>query len=209
MSADLHSHQLDHGARVSLCDSILRTRTSIDYAELDPAIHGLSGRWKSDGKPGDTKLRFTYSGGTSETAWFAASVDPPGYTDGGGTVAAAANASRSCGILPAWRRSIPLPTAVAGQPPRALPREGVIASDRVNPCSSTDYAAGQFYVSTNGGVSFSATAATGLPAYRATRCKHQSCAWNRRRCLARGRQHCQRRLRHVAFDQLAAPVLPN
>jgi hypothetical protein len=44
-----------------------------------------------------------------------------------------------------------------------VPAGGIIASDRVNPLKFYDYAAGQFYVSTNGGVSFTATAATGLP----------------------------------------------
>jgi hypothetical protein len=44
-----------------------------------------------------------------------------------------------------------------------LPAGGKIISDRVNPLQFYDYAAGQFYVSTNGGVSFTATPATGLP----------------------------------------------
>jgi len=44
-----------------------------------------------------------------------------------------------------------------------LPNGGRVVSDRVNPLKFYDFANGAFYVSTNGGASFTATGATGLP----------------------------------------------
>ena len=139
------------------------TRTSIDYAELSPQFLVLVGNGSPTASPPTTSSAFTFSGGTSETAWFAGSVDPPGYTGrrrhcrrGGGR--------ESSRLEPCWHGSVLLHhngsswTASTG-----VPAGGIIASDRVNPLKFYDYAAGQFYVSTNGGVSFTATAATGLP----------------------------------------------
>jgi len=141
------------------------TRTGIDYAELSPQFLVLVGNGNPSGSPPTTSSAFTFSGGTTETGWFAGSADPPGYTGaGGGTIAAAADASRvvwnPAGMVPFYSTTNGSSwTAATG-----VPAGGIIASDRVNPLQFYDYAAGQFYVSTNGGVSFTATAATGLPA---------------------------------------------
>ena len=141
------------------------TRTSIDYAELTPQFLVLVGNGNPSASPPTTSSAFTFSGGTSETAWFAGSADPPGYTGGGGgTVAAAADASRvvwnPAGMVPFFSTS----NGSSWTASTGVPAGGIVASDRVNPLKFYDYAAGQFYVSTNGGVSFTATAATGLPA---------------------------------------------
>jgi xyloglucan-specific exo-beta-1,4-glucanase len=141
------------------------TRTSIDYAELSPQFMVLVGDGSPTASPVITSSAFTYSGGTSETAWFAGSVDPPGYsTNGGGTVAAAADASRVVWNPTGMEAFYSTTNGSSWTASTGLPAGGIIASDRVNPLQFYDYAGGQFYVSTNGGVSFSATAATGLPA---------------------------------------------
>jgi len=141
------------------------TRTSIDYAELSPQFMVLVGDGSPTASPAITSSAFTYSGGTSETAWFAGTVDPPGYsTNGGGTVAAAADASRVVWNPTGMSAFYSTANGSSWTASTGLPSGGIIASDRVNPLQFYDYAAGQFYVSTNGGVSFAATAATGLPA---------------------------------------------
>ena len=48
------------------------------------------------------------------------------------------------------------------RPPASRPN-AIVESDRVNPKKFYGFSAGTFYVSTNGGASFTATAATGLP----------------------------------------------
>ena len=141
------------------------TRTSIDYAELSPQFMVLVGDGSPTASPAITSSAFTYSGGTSETAWFAGSVDPPGYsTNGGGTVAAAADASRVVWNPTGMGAFYSTTNGSSWTASTGLPAGGIVASDRVNPLQFYDYEGGQFYVSTNGGVSFAATVATGLPA---------------------------------------------
>ena len=140
------------------------TRTAIDFAQLNPMDMVIVGVGSPTASPVVTSSAFTTSGGTSETSWFAGSVDPAGMTAGGGTVAMAANASSVVWVPPSM---LPFRSTTYGSSWTAstgAPAGGVIASDRVNPLFYYYYGAGQFYVSTNGGVSFTATAATGLPA---------------------------------------------
>jgi len=141
------------------------TRTSIDYAELSPSFMAMVGNGSPTANPPITSSAFTFSSGTSATAWFAGSVDPPGYsTNGGGTIAAAADASRVVWNPTGMGAFYSTTTGSSWTASTGLPAGGKIISDRVNPLQFYDYAAGQFYVSTNGGVSFTATPATGLPA---------------------------------------------
>ena len=140
------------------------TYGAIDFAALDPMTMVIAGNGNNTASPPTHSTGWTTSGGTSETAWFAASADPAGYTDGGyGTIAMAANAASvvwaPTGMAPFYTTTYGASwTASSG-----APAGGVIASDRVNPLYFYYYAAGQFYVSTNGGQSFTATAATGMP----------------------------------------------
>jgi hypothetical protein len=46
-----------------------------------------------------------------------------------------------------------------------VPANAIVAADRVNPMTFYAYSNGTFHVSTNGGASFTATAAAGLPAW--------------------------------------------
>jgi hypothetical protein len=140
------------------------TRTSIDYAELSPTFMAMVGDGTPTSSPVLTSSAFTYSAGTTEDAWYAGSVDPPGYTTGnGGTIAAAADASRVVWNPGGMSAFYSTTTGSSWTASTGLPAGGIVISDRVNPLEFYDYAAGQFYVSVNGGVSFTTTAATGLP----------------------------------------------
>ncbi|WP_089205192.1 cellulose binding domain-containing protein [Streptosporangium subroseum] len=133
--------------------------TSLDYAETNPAVMVRSGNFADADRPNDSHVAFSTDGGAN---WFQGGE--PGGINEGGTVAAAADGSRfvwapkgvgvhySVGFGNTW-------TASTG-----LPAGAVVESDRVNAGKFYGFNAGTFYASTNGGVSFTATAATGLPA---------------------------------------------
>ena len=133
--------------------------TSLDFAELDPAVLVRAGSFTDADRPGDSHVAFSTDGGAN---WFQGTE--PGGVNEGGTVAAAANGSRfvwaprgqpvhySVGFGSSWSVSAGIPT------------EAVVESDRVNPSKFYGLSGGRFYVSTNGGTSFTASAATGLPA---------------------------------------------
>ena len=139
----------------------LSSGDSVDYAELQPATIIRTGDVDKTQSSNANVYRFAFStnGGSS---WFQASAEPPGVTGGGqGAVAADASSAlwspKGTGVYytttygSSW-------TASTG-----IPAGAVIASDRVNPKVYYGYSAGTFYVSTNGGASFTASAATGLP----------------------------------------------
>jgi xyloglucan-specific exo-beta-1,4-glucanase len=132
---------------------------SVDYAELSPSTIVRSGDIDKTANPNVNRVGFSTNGGSN---WFQASSEPSGVT-GGGKVAEAADASSTL-----WS---PAGTGVyytttygsSWTASTGIPAGAVIASDRVNPKVYYGYSAGTFYVSTNGGASFAATAATGLP----------------------------------------------
>jgi photosystem II stability/assembly factor-like uncharacterized protein len=135
------------------------TNTSIDYAELSPSAMFRAGN--GDTVNCEKSAAFSTNGGSS---WTVVTSQPAGLT-GGGTVAVAATGGGRVVWSPAgvgvyyttangktW-------TASTG-----IPAGAVVESDRVNGNKFYGFLNGTFYVSTNGGASFSATAATGLPA---------------------------------------------
>jgi photosystem II stability/assembly factor-like uncharacterized protein len=129
------------------------TTTSIDFAESRPDTVVRVGNL--DAGP---RIAFSTDNGAN---WFAGQ-EPSGVT-GGGTVAAAADGSRfvwspdgtgvhtASGFGSSW-------TAATG-----IPAGAVVESDRVDPKTFYGFKAGAFYVSSDGGASFTAKA-TGLPA---------------------------------------------
>jgi hypothetical protein len=139
----------------------LSSGDSIDYAELSPSTIVRSGDIDKtqSANANVNRVGFSTNGGSS---WFQASTEPPNVT-GGGQVAIAADASsvlwspKGTGVYysttygSSW-------TASTG-----IPAGAVIASDRVNPKRYYGYSGGTFYVSNDGGATFTATAATGLP----------------------------------------------
>lgn len=136
----------------------LTSSTAIDYAETSPSVVVRVGNTAS----GSTEKHIGYS--TDDGAdWFAPSSEPAGVT-GGGTVALAADGSatvwspagagvfHSTGYGNSWTASTGIPTGAT------------VSSDRSDPKTFYGFSAGVFYVSTDAGASFTASAATGLPA---------------------------------------------
>ncbi|WP_318152551.1 X2-like carbohydrate binding domain-containing protein [Paenibacillus terricola] len=135
------------------------TTYGIDYAELSPSYIVRVGMADYKADPSVKSVAISTDGGTN---WYKTNSEPSGTT-GGGTVAVAADASSIVwstsdkGVYysktggNSW-------TASTGVPAGAK-----VASDRVNPNKIYAYSAGALYLSTNGGASFTQTAATGLP----------------------------------------------
>jgi xyloglucan-specific exo-beta-1,4-glucanase len=133
--------------------------TSIDFGETNPSVMVRSGNFTDSDRPNDSHAAFSTDGGAN---WFQGTE--PGGVNSGGTIAAAADGSRfvwapgdpgiqvvySVGFGNSWSQS------------SGVPANATIRSDRVNSMKFYAYSNGTFYVSTNGGQSFSA-AATGLP----------------------------------------------
>ncbi|MFB9235858.1 cellulose binding domain-containing protein [Plantactinospora siamensis] len=139
---------------------VFTSTTSLDYAEANPSVLVRAGNFTDSDRPNDSHVAFSTDGGAN---WF--SGTEPGGVNNGGTVAAAADGStfvwapadpgiqvvRSVGFGNSW-------TAATG-----IPANAVIESDRVNKNKFYGFSGGKLYVSTNGGASFAASAATGLP----------------------------------------------
>jgi photosystem II stability/assembly factor-like uncharacterized protein len=134
------------------------TTTSLDYAESNPSVMVRAGNFADSDRPNDAHAAFSTDGGKS---WFQGTE--PGGIDEGGTIAAAADGSRfvwapknnpavfSVGFGNTWSQA------------QGLPQNAIVESDRVNPKKFYALSGGRFYLSTDGGATFAATAATGLP----------------------------------------------
>jgi hypothetical protein len=135
--------------------------TSLDYAETNPDTVVRVGNLDSG-----PHIAFSTDNGAD---WFGG-TDPSGVS-GGGTVAAAADGSRfvwspqgagvhhTTGFGTSWSAST------------GIPAGAVVESDRVDPKVFYGFKSGKFYVSTDGGATFTASAATGLPAGDSVRFK--------------------------------------
>ena len=134
------------------------TNTSIDYAELSPSYVVRVGN--GDIANCEKSLAISTNGGSS---WSAPTQQPAGVT-GGGVVAVSATGGGKIVWSPqgvgvyytnsggkSWTASTGIPAGAR------------VASDRVNGSKFYGFANGTFYVSTNGGASFTATPAMGLP----------------------------------------------
>jgi hypothetical protein len=137
---------------------VFTTTTSLDYAEKNAGVMVRAGNFTDSDRPNDSHVAFSTDGGAN---WFQGTE--PGGINEGGTVAAAADGSRfvwapkgqpvffSVGFGNSWTQA------------QGLPTESIVESDRVNASKFYGFNGGQFYVSTNGGATFTQTAATGLP----------------------------------------------
>ncbi|MFI1422020.1 cellulose binding domain-containing protein [Streptomyces sp. NPDC020731] len=135
--------------------------TSLDFAETNPNTVVRAGNLDSG-----PHIAFSTDNGAN---WFAG-TDPSGVS-GGGTVAAAADGSRfvwspqgagvhhATGFGTSWSAS------------SGIPAGAVVESDRVDPKTFYGFKSGKFYVSTDGGATFTASAATGLPSGDSVRFK--------------------------------------
>ncbi|MFI0964961.1 cellulose binding domain-containing protein [Streptomyces sp. NPDC021080] len=131
----------------------LTTTTSLDYAETDPNTVVRVGNLDSG-----PHIGFSTDNGAN---WFAGS-DPSGVT-GGGTVAAASDGGRfvwspagtgvqyTTGFGTSWSAS------------SGIPAGAIVESDRVDPKTFYGFKSGKFYVSSDGGATFTASAAGNLP----------------------------------------------
>lgn len=131
---------------------------SIDFAELSPNIVWRAG--DGDSANGIKSAAYSTNSGSS---WTAVRAEPSGTTNGG-TIAVNANGTRVV-----WS-----PTGASGTYfttnngrnwtlSSGVPAEVQVLSDRVNPNKYYAFKNGTFYVSTNGGASFTATVTIGLP----------------------------------------------
>ncbi|WP_405915671.1 cellulose binding domain-containing protein [Streptomyces sp. NBC_00728] len=139
----------------------LTTTTSLDYAETSPNTVVRVGNLDSG-----PHIGFSTDNGAN---WFAGS-DPSGVT-GGGTVAAASDGSRfvwspagtgvqyTTGFGTSWSASSGIPSGAA------------VESDRVDPKTFYGFKSGKFYVSSDGGATFTASAAGNLPSGDSVRFK--------------------------------------
>ncbi|MGY1579386.1 cellulose binding domain-containing protein [Streptomyces sp. MN13] len=135
--------------------------TSLDFAESNPDTVVRVGNLDSG-----PHIAFSTDNGAN---WFAG-TDPSGVS-GGGTVAAAADGSRfvwspqgtgvhhTTGFGSSWSAS------------SGIPAGAIVESDRVDPKTFYGFKSGKFYVSTDGGATFTASAATGLPSGDSVRFK--------------------------------------
>ncbi|MZF87557.1 cellulose binding domain-containing protein [Streptomyces sp. SID5643] len=137
------------------------TTTSLDFAESNPGTVVRTGNLDSG-----PHIAFSTDNGAN---WFAG-TDPSGVS-GGGTVAAAADGSRfvwspegagvhhATGFGTSWQAS------------DGIPAGAVVEADRVDPKTFYGFKSGKFYVSTDGGATFKASPATGLPSGDSVRFK--------------------------------------
>ncbi|MGW5466866.1 cellulose binding domain-containing protein [Streptomyces chartreusis] len=137
------------------------TTTSLDFAETNPNTFVRVGNLDSG-----PHIAFSTDNGAN---WFAG-TDPSGVS-GGGTVAAAADGGRfvwspagagvhyTTGFGTSWQAS------------GGIPAGAVVESDRVDPKVFYGFKSGKFYVSSDGGASFTASAASGLPSGDSVRFK--------------------------------------
>ncbi|XRQ05567.1 cellulose binding domain-containing protein [Actinomadura welshii] len=150
---------LDAVPRTMFTQPVFTSTTSLDYAEANPGVVVRAGNFTDADRPDDSHVAFSTDGGAN---WFQG-TEPSGVNNGG-TVAAAADGGRfvwapgdggqpvvhSTGFGNAWSQS------------SGVPANAIVESDRVNASKFYAVSGGRFYVSTDGGASFSA-AASGLP----------------------------------------------
>lgn len=133
--------------------------TSMDYAELNPTKYVRVGNTDSGTS---SRIGISYDSAKNWSAgtncWSATSTD----STGGGKVAMSADGNI---ILWAPSQKAPCYSTTSGSSWTScsgLPIDAAIASDRVNPKKFYGFSAGSFYVSVDGGKTFT-VAATGLP----------------------------------------------
>ncbi|WP_441295346.1 X2-like carbohydrate binding domain-containing protein [Paenibacillus pedocola] len=139
------------------------TTTGIDYAELSPSYIVRVGGADKEKTPSMKSIGISNDGGTN---WYMPNAEPSNGTKttaGQGQVAVSASGNS---IL--WSTSdigvyYSKTSGNSWTASTGVPAGAKIASDRVNPNKFYAFYAGTFYVSTDGGATFTASAATGFP----------------------------------------------
>jgi xyloglucan-specific exo-beta-1,4-glucanase len=134
------------------------TTTSLDYAERNPKVIARAGNIDRSAHPEVNRAAFSTDGGEN---WVQTATEP-GAVTAGGTIAAAADGSSfvwsADGAKPSCTADFGTSWAVAD----GLPAGAVVESDRVDSSIFYGFSAGIFYVSKDGGATFTASA-NGLP----------------------------------------------
>ncbi|WP_062644037.1 cellulose binding domain-containing protein [Streptomyces maremycinicus] len=127
--------------------------TSLDYAETNPNTVVRVGDLDSG-----PHVAFSTDNGAN---WFAG-TDPSGVS-GGGTVAAAADGSRFVWSPAGAGVQYTTGFGTSWQASSGIPAGAIVESDRVDPKTFYGFKSGKFYVSSDGGATFTGSAAAGLP----------------------------------------------
>ncbi|MFH8530728.1 xyloglucanase [Streptomyces tendae] len=135
--------------------------TSLDFAETKPDVVVRAGNLDSG-----PHIAFSTDNGAN---WFGG-TDPSGVS-GGGTVAAGADGSRFVWSPDGTGVQYTTGFGTSWQASTGIPAGAIVESDRVNPKTFYGFKSGKLYVSSDGGASFTASAATGLPAGDSVRFK--------------------------------------
>ncbi len=135
------------------------TYNDIDFAESSPTFMVRVGTGNPTASPSYHGTAFTYDGGDN---WFAGNSDPVDGK-GGGTVAAAADASRVVWAGSGAPASYSTDNGNSWKACANLPDDSTVASDRVNAQKFYGFGGGKFWTSSDGGATFVASSATGLP----------------------------------------------
>ncbi|WP_327592845.1 cellulose binding domain-containing protein [Streptomyces chartreusis] len=137
------------------------TTTNLDFAETSPNTFVRVGDLDSG-----PHIAFSTDNGAN---WFAG-TDPSGVS-GGGTVAAAADGSRFVWSPAGAGVQYTTGFGTSWQASSGIPAGAVVESDRVDPKVFYGFKSGQFYVSSDGGATFTASSASGLPSGDSVRFK--------------------------------------
>ncbi len=128
---------------------VFTSTTSLDFAETNPAVMVRAGNFTDADRPNDSarrvlhrRRRRTGSRAASPAGSTAAARSPRPPT-------AAGSSGRR--VTPGSRSSTRSASATRGAPSTGIPANAKVESDRVNPNKFYGFAAGKFYVSTNGG----------------------------------------------------------
>jgi photosystem II stability/assembly factor-like uncharacterized protein len=131
------------------------TSTSIDVAEANPNTVVHVGNCEA----GTICIGYSTNGGVS---WTPMQKQPAGVS-GGGTVAVAANGGRILWSPAGAGVSVTANNGKTWSASSGIPTGARVIADRVDPAVFYGFLNGVFYTSTNGGSSFTASAASGLP----------------------------------------------
>ncbi|WP_275423926.1 WD40/YVTN/BNR-like repeat-containing protein [Virgisporangium aurantiacum] len=135
-------------------DPTLSSGTSIDFAENAPSVVVRTGNG------GPPRFGRSTDGGAT---WTPAATEPPG-TSGGGLVAVSADGARALWAPTGGPVSWTGDGGATWTASTGVPAGAAVGSDRADPSVFYAFAAGTFYRSVDGGATFTATPATGLPA---------------------------------------------
>jgi photosystem II stability/assembly factor-like uncharacterized protein len=143
-------------AGLMYADPTISSTTSLDYAGRRPAVIVRVGN-NSAGSP---HFGISTDGGTT---WAPAGTEPAGVGNGG-TVAVGADGARVLWSPDGVPVSFSADAGATWVASAEVPVGAQVRSDRVDALRFYAFAAGVFWVSRDGGATFTATAATGLPA---------------------------------------------